>query len=408
MALLDTTALSAVLKQKYTQRRFAELAYRKNPQYALIKKRTDFGGSNKVIAVRNANPLGVGGDVGTAQGNKTASVYNRFIVTRTPYYGTASISGEAIRAAKGKENSLIEGMTKEIDGIINAVTRRLAQMAYRNGGGSIGQISSGSTVGSATITLANVGDITNFETGMKLQLSADDGYTASGGVRSGTVTVKGVDVDAGTITATGNWTAGIAAAAAGDFIFANGDYQKWLKGALAWTPTTAPTTGDSFFSLDRSSDVTRLAGVRHNGNGGPIEETLIDAATKLARQGSTPDYVFMNPLDWAALIKSMTGKVVYDRIESVDGVDVGFKTVELDGPQGAIKVVHDLNCPKGTAFMWQLDTWALESLGDMVGILDQDGLTLLRSANSDDYEVRVGGYGQYTCEAPGWNAVVTL
>ena len=242
MANLDTAALSAVLKQKYTQRRFAELAYRKNPGFALVAKRTDFGGKNKVIAVRNANPLGIGKDISTAQGTKTASSYKQFVVTRASYYGTASITGEAIKAAKGSENSLIEGLTKEIDGIINGVSRRLAMMMYRNGGGAIGQISSGSTVGSATITLANPGDITNFETGMVLQASADDGYSGSAGTRSGgaTVTVAGVDVDAGTVTATGNWSAGIAAVAAGDFLFAKGDYQGWLKGALAWTPLSAP------------------------------------------------------------------------------------------------------------------------------------------------------------------------
>ena len=409
MALADTTALSAVLKQKYTQRRFAELTYKKNPGFALIKKRTDFGGKNKVIALRNANPLGIGPSVSAAQGNKTASKYNQFVVTRASYYGTASITGEAILAAKGDENSLIEGLTKEIDGIINGVTRRLAMMMYRNGGGAIGQISSGSNVGTATITLANTGDITNFETGQVLQLASDDGFTGSAGVRAGTVTVKSVDVDAGTITATGNWTAGIGAAAASDFIFGNGDYQGWLKGALAWTPSTAPSAGESFFGLDRSTDPTRLAGVRHSGNGGPIEETLVDCATKLVRQGSTPDYVLMNPLDWANLVKALGSKVVYERIEkTTDGVDVGFKTVTVDGPQGGIKVVHDLNVPKGTAFMWQLDTWALESLGAMPKTLDSDGLMLLRSANSDDYEVRVGGYGNFTCEAPGWNAVITL
>lgn len=406
MALLDTTALSAVLKQKYTQRRFAELAYRKNPMFALLPKKTDFGGKNKVIAVRNANPLGIGNTIAVAQGNKTASSYKQFVVTRSSYYGTASITGESIKAAKGSENALIEGLTKEIDGIVNGVSRRLAIMAYKNGGGAIGQISSGSTVGSPTITLANPGDVTNFETGMVLQVSATDG--TSGAVRSGTVTVAGVDVDAGTVTATGNWTAGIAAAAANDFIFANGDFGSWLKGALAWTPTTAPSAGDNFFSLDRSSDVTRLAGVRHNGQGGPIEESLVDAATKVVRQGGTPDYCFMNPLDWANLVKALGSKVIYDRIDKVDNVEVGFKTVQLDGPQGPIKIVHDLNCPKGTAFLWQLDTWALEALGPMPQTLDYDGLTLLRSANSDDYEVRVGGYGQFTCEAPGWNAVVTL
>jgi hypothetical protein len=411
MALLDTTALQAVLKQKYTQRRFNLLCYKKNPFYALIPKITDFGGKNKVIALRNGVPQGRGTNIAAAQANKTATIYTAFTVTRNSDYATASITGEAVKAAKGDENTLIEGLTKEIDGTIHVCMRSLAIAMFRNGGGQRGQIASGQT--GATVTLSTLTDITNFEPNMILRVSSDDGSPAApAGLRAGQVTVTGVDRDLGTITVTPNWNVGIGAVAANDFIFqgnaSGSDYGGMIKGLAGWVPATAPTSTDNFFGVPRNSDATRLAGIRFNGSGGPIEESFIEAAARVVREGGSPDHTFMNPLDWSNLVKALGSKVLYERSAPLDEPDIGFKAVMLDGPEGPIKILADLNCPKGTAYMLQLDTWHLESLGEAPMILDFDGNTILRSATSDDYEVRVGYYAQMTCEAPGWNAVITL
>lgn len=416
MANLDTTALSAVLKQKYTQKAVRNLCYPKNPFFAMVQKRTDFNGKNKVVAFQNGSPQGLGTSIANAQAGKTASVYNAVTVTRNAYYVTASITGEAIRAAKGDTGALIEGLTREVDNAYYSIVRQISAALFRNGGGAIGQISSGSTVGSATITLANVADIVNFEVGMKLSASVDDG-TGGAGLRSAgaVVTITGIDRDLGTLTASGNWSAGIAAVAAGDYLFRNSnagsstsDYNAVLKGVPAWVPATAPGGSDSFFGLNRSSDATRLAGIRYNGNGGPIEETLIEAAARAVRESGQPTHVWMNPLDCSNLVKALGSKVLYDRSKSLDDPDFAFSSIKLIGPAGDLEVVRDLNVPKGTAFMTQTDVWFLESAGDMPSILDDDGLTIVRSATSDDYEVRIGYYGQLVCEAPGWNVNITL
>lgn len=410
---LDTTALTAVLKQKYTQRRFALLTYKKNPFYALINKITDFGGKNKVIAVRNGAPQGRGPSIAVAQGNKTSSVYNAFVLTRISDYATASITGEAIKASKGDENTLIEGLTKEIDGAIHTCMRNLAITMYRNGGGQRGKISSGSDVTTKTITLANTADITNFEVGMTVGLSSDDGTGGAGlrGANATTLTITSVDRDLGTLTTNAAWNT-IAGAAPGDFIFqaaagVGSDYNAMVSGLAAWLPTTAPASTDSFFGVNRFGDVTRLAGVRIVGGGADYQDTLIDAATRVVREGGSPDHVFCNPLDWAKLVKSLGAKVIYERSSPIDMPEIGFKAVQVDGPEGPIKVIADLNCPLGTAYMVQLDVLNFESLGEAPMILDFDGQTILRNATSDTYDIRVGYYGNLSCEAPGWNATIS-
>jgi|CXWL01.1.fsa_nt_gi hypothetical protein len=413
MGVLDTTALNAVLKTQYTQKKVNLLCYKNNPFYAKVTKRTDFVGANKVVAVRNASPQGRGaGSLGFTAGlaNMSASVYNKFTVTRVSDYAFGQVTTEAIRASKNDAGSLVEGLKTEVDGAIYTCMRSLALGMYGNSGGARGQISSGSSVGTATITLANLTDVVNFEVGMILNLSAADG--TSGSKRTGTVTLTGVDRIAGTLTASGNWTAGISAAATGDYIFQNGDIEATktlVSGLLGWLPTTAPTSGDSFFGLDRSSDVTRLAGIRYSaGSGGPIEETLIDAAALVSREGGMPDSVFMNPVDYANLVKAQATKVVFDRSKSFDEPDIGFKALQLQGPTGSMDVIPDLNCPKGRAFMLQMDTWCFESLGAAPGILDDDGNRILRSATADSYIIRVGYFGNLTCVAPGFNANITL
>jgi len=58
--------------------------------------------------------------------------------------------------------------------------------------------------------------------------------------------------------------------------------------------------------------------------------------------------------------------------------------------------------------MLQMDTWTLNSLGAAPHILDLDGNRMLREANNDAYEVRVGFYGNLSCNAPGYNSRVAL
>lgn len=88
--------------------------------------------------------------------------------------------------------------------------------------------------------------------------------------------------------------------------------------------------------------------------------------------------------------------------------DVGFRGIVVNGPRGPIKVIPDQNCPSGRAFMLQLDTWKLYSLGKAPKILDADGMKMLRESSADAVELRVGFYAQLGCRAPGWSANIKL
>ena len=93
-----------------------------------------------------------------------------------------------------------------------------------------------------------------------------------------------------------------------------------------------------------------------------------------------------------AIQSNKTSKVQY--VDLKVNAEIGFRGILMNGPRGPIKVVPDQNCPSDRAFMLQMDTWKLYSLGKAPKILDTDGMKMLREASSDSVEVRVGYYAQ--------------
>ena len=88
--------------------------------------------------------------------------------------------------------------------------------------------------------------------------------------------------------------------------------------------------------------------------------------------------------------------------------EVGFRGIVINGPKGPIKVIPDANCPNNVAWMLDLKTWKLYSLGKAVKVINSDGLSMLRQASADGVEVRYGFYGNLGCKGPGHNARVKL
>lgn len=110
---------------------------------------------------------------------------------------------------------------------------------------------------------------------------------------------------------------------------------------------------------------------------------------------------------FANLEKALGSKVVYDKVSS-DDADIGFQSLTIIGPKGPIQIVADQNCTPDVAYLLQMDTWSLNSLGAAPHILDLDGNRMLRENDDDAYELRVGFYGNVACTAPGYNARVAL
>lgn len=399
----DVTAFQQVGKQRYTKKKIETLAVQ-SPGLGMIPKNTKGGGLAWYGAIRNATPSSRSAVAATAFTTGSASAYQRWTCQWVNDYASANITGPALAQASGDENSMVKVATDEIDGAFESLGISAGAALFSNGGGAIGQIASGQAT--PTITLVNISLILNFYVNQILQTSIDDG-TGGNGVKAGTVTVQGVNTATGTVTATGNWSAGIGTVAANDFIFQQGDYNAKLIGYAGWLPQTSP--GATLFNgVNRSNDPERLGGCRFNGGGAPKVESLIQLAALISRFRGKPDVILVNPLDYADIAKERDTKVFYTK-ESFKNPEIVFRGFELATPTGVATVLPDPFCPQGVGYMLQSDTWELVSIGEFMGFVEGDEVgKWLRASGDDIYQSRLVYRGTTYCSAPGKNGVVTF
>lgn len=403
----DLGAANAALKELYDDQKIANLVYKNNPFLAMVPKMEEFGGKYMPIPLIVNTSQGRSATFSSAQGNQTAATVESFALTRVANYSIAQIDNQTMLASKTDKMAFINGATVVIDGAIRALTNSLATQIFRDGSGAIGVIGGSSTLGN--IVLTNASDIVNFEVNMTLEARDPSTGTLRTG---GPAYVVAVNRTTGLVQVSGSMGGAVGvglgswAAAASDTLNVQGDYNLGIKGLAAWVPTTSPTSA-SFFGVDRSTDPTRLGGVRFNGSSQSIEEAVIDASLLVAREGGTPDVCIMNFASYAALEKSLGAKAQYI---SFDGpAKLYYPGILINGAAGQIKVFPDRSCPAKTAYLLQMDTWKLYSLGPAPHIAKYaDGLEMLRVYNSDAAELRVVSYANLGCNAPGFNAVVQL
>ena len=400
-------SVTAIAKELYPQKDINRLIIEDSPFLGLVPKRTDFYGKQQLCALRYAPPAGRSAAFTNAMNNQAPSKLSGFLVTRRKDYALASIDTETIRSTSNDRGALVDALDLELGGAMEALRRSMAISVFRNFGGAIGQLSAGTVGGTGPFTLANPSDVTNLEVGQVIALSLTDGTT--GVVKAGSAVIASVDRNAGTFNVVGNLTTGIPTAANTDYVFTDGDFGAKIMGLESWIPKVAPSNppGDSFFNVDRSVDPERLAGVRPPTTpGAPIEQNLQQALGYMARNRSKPTHIFMNNADWQQLVIGLGSRTIFIR-EETDIPEVGYDAVMVAGPKGNVKVLGDPNCPQGTAYILQMDSWCLWTLGE-VGFLMEDDLRMLRDPQNDFYTFRLGYFGNLVCDAPGWNAVVSI
>lgn len=404
-AYLDLSAMNAALKELYDGQVVENLVYADNPFLAMVKKNTDFGGKYKPIPIINGVSQGRSSTFSYAQSNQSPVQIQSFLLTRASDYSIATIDNQTMLASRTDKMAFLEGSKIVIDGAIRSLTNSLASAMFRSGTGSIGQISG--SVSTGVITLANASTVVNFEINQVLQANASDGGASP---RAALGYVIAVNRSAGTVTVStslGGAAASPSGWSASDYLLVQGDNNLKIKGLSAWIPSSAPSSSDSFFGVNRSVDTVRLAGYPYDGSSQSIEEALVDSSAVLAREGGKPNVFVTNFTSYSALEKALGSKVTY--VDMKANAEIAFRGILVNGANSMIKVFPDRYCQPTTGYLLQMDTWALEALGDAPQILRYgDGLEMLRVYNADAGEVRVGYYAQLRTNAPGWNANVAL
>lgn len=406
--MFDSTAAAGILKEHYPFNEVALAGHRANKFYSVVKKRTDAGGDQEKIAIDIADVQGAAHTFATAQTNAStyaASNKKAFELTLKEDYSIARISGKVIAQTAGNPQAFIRAVDSEIKSAHRTAHRRVERELFRAGDGVIGSI--GTIAASVTLTLAHATQAHLFEPGMRLVCAANNASALdnSGGV----MTVTGVNRSAGTLTAAGNWNTTWSGASSGFVIMVEGDYVSTsdrlaIPGLEAWVPATAPTTGDSFYGVDRSVDVERLSGVRYDASSYTIEEGLINAQSEGSANGATPRHAWMQQFNVRRLVSSLSSKARYTDVMGTDAngkAVVGFRALLIDGEEGEIAVMSNPVVPYDVAWMVDPDVAFLFSAGEFPGVLEEDGLPMMRVYNGNSYEVRIGGYPTFGLTNPG-------
>lgn len=402
-AYLDLAAGNAALKEWYDEQVVENLAYDDNPLLVMMPKKTNATGKYIPIPVIYEVSQGRSSTFANAQGNQTPGLLAEFLLTLRPDYDIATLANQAMLASQDDKGSFIDFATMFVDLAIQGAALSAASSIFRAGTGSVGQIS-GITAG--VITLTNPADVSQFGINQTLQANSTDGgapraalgYVVARNVQGGTVTVSATALGGAAGTPTG-WTAL-------DFLLVQGDNNAKMTGTQAWLPSTAPSSTDNFYGVNRSVD-SRLYGLAYNGTQQPIEEALIDAALLVRREKGKPRHFITNYGSESSLLKALQARKEFTDWTG-DG-EISFRGVKVQGPAGPIEVFADRNCQAATGYLLQLNTWCLYSLNPVPHIFKYgDQLEMLRLANADASEVRVGYYGNVGTRAPGWNSQVAL
>jgi hypothetical protein len=364
-----------------------------------MKKDTGGFGEGRHVVVRVSQTGGFSPDFARALANKKPAGEKRFFVTEKKLYSLFGLDGLFLRKAKGKPNSLIKGFDGEMRSAMRRFYAELDRSVWGDAGGSLGQLSAATVLASTTALFRTAKALFGlYPTNSRIAFSSDTGTgTSPAGLRGPApdvptlLDVTGENFDANTITTQQllNTVPGITV---NDFVFYDGFYANSMTGKRGWNPIVAPSPGENFFGVDRSTSPQLLSGWRAPAKAN-FETTAINALTLAAQAGVMASglRLYANLEDWQKVVIELGAK--YQR-QPTDAKQVaGAKGIEVYGPKGTATIFGSNYVPPGNGWLGDPKSDTLLSEGQIPDILDEDGLgKLVRSPTDDSYDTRLGGY----------------
>jgi hypothetical protein len=391
-----------------------DFMYEDQPFLGLVDKDTSWDGLYQIITVEYGGMAGRSATFTNAQGNKSPPKYAQMQVLTRDNFALWSVDHKLITLSRNDRGALVRALAESTEKATSKLKRSSCWAFWGNGGGACGRVSA---IAADLITLYDVNDVRNFDIDDVITLSSDDG-TGGAGVRAGTLTIDGIDEDAGTLSTVGNVVAGIAAAVVGDYIFHQGDYNAIFLGVPSYVTPSAPGSGGvpaSLWGMTRTDFPTRLAGSRFTGAAATPEDAIKSALAKAHRRNIRTTHLFASP----EIYNTIEGNLGSDRryVDEKVGT-VGFKALEFTSQGGkTVKLYSDADIRKNAAGTTQyvyglnMDTWKFHTADEypmwLASVANGGGKFMLEE-NANQTEGRLGGYGQLYTKAPGQNWVLAL
>lgn len=415
--------VSKALAVNYDRPFRGKVGWSKGALAGMIAKVVGQGITGPVVPIRSGNSPAVSATFANAQSQAAIQFTKteQFNPSWIKKYGLAQIDG-LLMAAATSTGGLFDKFCVQLDGILDGIMNQFSTDIYRSGSGYVGRVATaaqGETLASTTLVLANPEDIVHFSRGMRLQCAHTEFAALTDG--ASVVTVTGISgLQAGTLTLTGNLTAGLPGATFGDFIFIEGNHAasqvavSCLPGMDAWFPIT-PFAGVDISGAQRNTDALLLGTILDTTTatstvaGANKEDLCIEAITASARYGGNPEKMvyFTNPTNYKQLIQTGMSKF---RPTLVKGpYNIGFQGARIMATEGEVMIMPDRYCPVQRSYLLDMSTIKFYGAGnaEVPRFLNADGVgDILRMTAEDSVESRAGYYGTVACNSPVVNCVV--
>jgi hypothetical protein len=426
------TDWDASIKETYDERTVKCQAFVDNVLLGTLPKERS-GGEYFVQPIRYKAPGGSSASFSKAKTNGTASKTKKLNISRISMYQRVGVEVHLLLSADKKSESMVR-VSEEFDDGFSELASKVERRLFRSSSGSIGQIKSTTTITSNTIILVDKADAFNFQEGDKIVASSADG---GGSLRDSgdTVTVSGVDYDAGTFTVSvadiSAQITGISVSSNspnGDYLFQDGDYDACISGLESWLPVTNRSTklAASFFGMTRDVNPVRLGGVYVDGTtlGGDANDILIKLISEVTKHGGKTDLVLCNTDFFADLQRIwITTRQGFESVEvsASDKMSDGTPLVVSRLYPGMramiggcrVTIVPTRSCPSSRVYALQRDTWTIRHVGSsvpcfMLEEVEGEMLRLDTTGTEPEAEAWLAAFTQLGCSAPGKNGVAKV
>lgn len=370
----------------------------------LMKKDTTANGKLFEVAVQHSLGGGGSSDFATARKNNNGSQGVRFYLPYMDEYAFARVEAKDMAAAE-HGGGVVDVLGNAFKGALKSIRLQLAKAVTGDRSGMIAQIKDiPPTTAAGSFRVTDPRDLRMIDVGTVLQSNPTKTGSA-GTMRAGTALVtrvdKGLSSAAGVVyfTAQNGW-----APVANDFLYRDGDYDKKMAGVESWIPWTAPAPGENFFQVDRSVNTQSLSGIRMDQSAeSSHERALVGSLEAFRTYNANVSHVFVNPYDFGRLELELGAK---KRIVDVPNeYELGLTGIEL--ADGSV-VLPDPNFRRGFAWVLDLSTWTLMSMGDAPHVVDEDKLKMIRTTDADAFEATFRAWANVKCDDPSQNGVVKL
>lgn len=397
MAAITASDLDAAYKVLYKGQQMESLVAdeRARPFLTRVKKDPNLEGDYFPLPVMYEDVGGGSLTFSKSQENQAAPAMAQFAIDASAYYRTVQITTKALRKAKSNLGAFISKQKIRTDSALNALANDLEKALFRSADAHLAQISSsGFTSGTPNyLVLSNLSDVKLFAIGDQIVAAA--ALTNAPHAAVGTITA--IAYDTGTLTVSGTLTSW----ANSHYIWREGDHvgasdTLGLHGLNDWIPATLEAS--TFMGVTRSANRDLLAGFYYSGGSlADIEYSLFYALCQMGDRIAAPvDVILVDYTLWGLLCKEMGIEVKRD---PRDG-KLGFASVAIAHPNGVAEVLPCKYCQPSTAWLMTMEDWTLFSLGDVVGVFDDDGSTMMRISDTDGIEVRCVSYPELGCSRP--------